>query len=108
MTLAEAIKQIVMNQASCHILACAPSNSAADQLCEQILMFKPYRLFARGLESKHVPDILKVNAVTFEINHITSSEPFLIHTHPENIHTYSLALLLHNCCTSTGCKVLCS
>ncbi|XP_036958527.1 putative helicase mov-10-B.1 isoform X2 [Acanthopagrus latus] len=58
-TLAEAIKQIVMNQASCHILACAPTNSAADQLCEQILMFKPYRLFARGLESKHVPDILK-------------------------------------------------
>ncbi|KAM8753806.1 putative helicase mov-10-B.1 isoform 4-T4 [Acanthopagrus schlegelii] len=58
-TLAEAIKQIVMNQASCHILACAPTNTATNQLCELILVFKPYRLFARNLESKHVPDILK-------------------------------------------------
>uniref|UniRef100_A0A671WYN2 RNA helicase n=1 Tax=Sparus aurata TaxID=8175 RepID=A0A671WYN2_SPAAU len=58
-TLAEAIKQIVMTQASCHILACAPTNSAADQLCEKILEFKPYRMFAQSLESKNVPDILK-------------------------------------------------
>lgn len=69
-TLAEAIKQIVMMQASCHILACAPTNSAADQLCEKILEFKPYRMFAQSLESKNVPDILKVSDVTFEINHI--------------------------------------
>uniref|UniRef100_A0A8D0A321 RNA helicase n=1 Tax=Sander lucioperca TaxID=283035 RepID=A0A8D0A321_SANLU len=36
-TLVEAIKQIEKTQASCHILACAPSNSAADLLCNKIL-----------------------------------------------------------------------
>ncbi|XP_073326374.1 putative helicase mov-10-B.1 [Pagrus major] len=59
-TLAEAIKQIEVNQPSCHILACAHTNSAADQLCEKILdKCKVYRMYAHSLESKNVPDSLK-------------------------------------------------
>nr|XP_046252029.1 putative helicase mov-10-B.1 isoform X1 [Scatophagus argus] len=65
-TLVEAIKQIEKNQASCHILACAPSNSAADLLCEKILDSmdpkdkpKVYRIYASSREPKSVPDGLK-------------------------------------------------
>uniref|UniRef100_A0A671X321 RNA helicase n=1 Tax=Sparus aurata TaxID=8175 RepID=A0A671X321_SPAAU len=49
-TVVEAIKQIEKNQASCHILACAPSNSAADLLCKKILdhvdEHKVFRMYA--------------------------------------------------------------
>uniref|UniRef100_A0A667YIE0 RNA helicase n=1 Tax=Myripristis murdjan TaxID=586833 RepID=A0A667YIE0_9TELE len=65
-TLVEAIKQIEKTQASCHILACAPSNSAADLLCKKILEHveerKVFRMYASSREPKFVPDELKVSA----------------------------------------------
>lgn len=68
MTLVEAIKQIEKNQASCRILACAPSNSAADLLCKKILdhvdFCKVFRMYASSREPKFVPEELKVSAGT--------------------------------------------
>ncbi|CAK6951504.1 putative helicase mov-10-B.1 [Scomber scombrus] len=62
-TLVEAIKQIEKSQTSCHILACAPSNSAADLLCKKILDHvdghKVYRMYASSREPKFVPHELK-------------------------------------------------
>ncbi|XP_044207553.1 putative helicase mov-10-B.1 isoform X1 [Thunnus albacares] len=62
-TLVEAIKQIEKTQTSCHILACAPSNSAADLLCEKILDHvderKVYRMYASSQDPKCVPERLK-------------------------------------------------
>ncbi|XP_037540408.1 putative helicase mov-10-B.2 [Nematolebias whitei] len=61
-TVVESIKQIEKTQASCHILACAPSNSAADLLCTQILEHvdehKVYRMYASSRDPKLVPDRL--------------------------------------------------
>uniref|UniRef100_A0A4W6DR79 RNA helicase n=1 Tax=Lates calcarifer TaxID=8187 RepID=A0A4W6DR79_LATCA len=62
-TLVEAIKQIEKTQASCHILACAPSNSAADLLCQKILDHvddrKVYRMYASSRDPNCVPEQLK-------------------------------------------------
>uniref|UniRef100_A0A8C2ZGT5 RNA helicase n=1 Tax=Cyclopterus lumpus TaxID=8103 RepID=A0A8C2ZGT5_CYCLU len=62
-TLVEAIKQIEKTQASCHILACAPSNSAADLLCKKILEHvddhKVFRMYASSRAPNYVPDELK-------------------------------------------------
>lgn len=68
-TLVEAIKQIEKNQAYSRILACAPSNSAADLLCKKILdhvdFRKVFRMYASSREPKFVPEELKVSAGTF-------------------------------------------
>uniref|UniRef100_A0A1A8HGY1 RNA helicase n=1 Tax=Nothobranchius korthausae TaxID=1143690 RepID=A0A1A8HGY1_9TELE len=62
-TVVEAIKQIEKTQASCHILACAPSNSAADLLCSKIRDHVDeclvYRMYASSRDPKLVPDHLK-------------------------------------------------
>ncbi|XP_054464459.1 putative helicase mov-10-B.2 [Anoplopoma fimbria] len=62
-TLVEAIKQIEKTQASCHILACAPSNSAADLLCKKILEHvdkcKVFRMYASSRDPKYVTEELK-------------------------------------------------
>lgn len=62
-TLVEAIKQIEKTQASCHILACAPSNSATDLLCKKIREHvderKLYRMYATSRDPKCVPEELK-------------------------------------------------
>ncbi|PWA28754.1 hypothetical protein CCH79_00014845 [Gambusia affinis] len=62
-TLVEAIKQIEKTQTSCHILACAPSNSAADLLCskirEHVDEHKVYRMYASSRDPKLVPEHLK-------------------------------------------------
>lgn len=67
MTLVEAIKQIEKTQASCHILACAPTNSAADLLCKKILEqvdhHKVYRMYARNWDPRSVPEELKVHCL---------------------------------------------
>ncbi|CAL8275381.1 unnamed protein product [Boreogadus saida] len=50
-TLVEAIRQVEKTHASCHILACAHTNSAADLLCEKIMNpRKVYRLYAKSQE----------------------------------------------------------
>ncbi|XP_070766761.1 putative helicase mov-10-B.1 [Enoplosus armatus] len=64
MTLVEAIKQIMETQASCNILACAPSNSATDHLCEKILegkmgKRKVYRLYALSCRVRDIPKNIK-------------------------------------------------
>ncbi len=62
-TLVEAIKQIVKTQASSNILACAPSNSATDVLCEKILelgMCQVYRLYALNCPVRNIPQNIKV------------------------------------------------
>uniref|UniRef100_A0A3Q1FUN6 RNA helicase n=1 Tax=Acanthochromis polyacanthus TaxID=80966 RepID=A0A3Q1FUN6_9TELE len=62
-TMVEAIKQIEKTEQSCHILACAPSNSAADLLCRKILEHvdehKVYRMYATSRDPKMVPEELK-------------------------------------------------
>ncbi|XP_070695391.1 putative helicase mov-10-B.2 [Pempheris klunzingeri] len=62
-TLVEAIKQIEKTQASCHILACAPSNSAADLLCKKIVdhvdKHKVFRMYASSWNPDSVSDSLK-------------------------------------------------
>lgn len=71
-TLVEAIKQIEKTQTSCRILACAPSNSAADLLCDKILdhvdQRKVYRMYASSRDPKTVPEKLKVG-VTWPGSH---------------------------------------
>ncbi|GAA6222732.1 putative helicase mov-10-B.1 [Lates japonicus] len=64
-TLVEAIKQIIKTQDSCTILACAPSNSATDHLCEKILegrigKCKLYRLYAQSCPVKNIPENIKL------------------------------------------------
>uniref|UniRef100_A0A673GKH1 RNA helicase n=1 Tax=Sinocyclocheilus rhinocerous TaxID=307959 RepID=A0A673GKH1_9TELE len=62
-TIVEAIKQVEKNIPGAYILACAPSNSAADQLCEKLITSehvdarKIYRVYA---SSRNPKDILKV------------------------------------------------
>ncbi|XP_059901891.1 putative helicase mov-10-B.1 [Gadus macrocephalus] len=53
-TLVEAIRQVEKTHASCHILACAHTNSATDLLCEKIMNpeVKVYRLYAKSQESE--------------------------------------------------------
>ncbi|XP_033181193.1 putative helicase mov-10-B.1 [Mastacembelus armatus] len=63
-TLVEAIKQIVKTQASCTILACAPSNNATDHLCAKILEAKiskhmVYRLYALSCPVRNIPKNIK-------------------------------------------------
>lgn len=61
-TVVEAIKQIEKTQANCYILACTPTNSAADLLCKRILEHvdkrKVYRMYASSWDPKLVPDEL--------------------------------------------------
>uniref|UniRef100_UPI003AABEA36 putative helicase mov-10-B.1 n=1 Tax=Centroberyx gerrardi TaxID=166262 RepID=UPI003AABEA36 len=62
-TVVEAIKQIERAQPSCHILACAPSNSAADVLCEKIVdgreQHKVFRFYARSHSVRQIPPKLQ-------------------------------------------------
>ncbi|XP_058491151.1 putative helicase mov-10-B.2 isoform X1 [Solea solea] len=62
-TMVEAIKQIEKTQASCHILACAPSNSAADLLCSKIVEHvekrKVFRMYATSRDPRLIPEDLK-------------------------------------------------
>uniref|UniRef100_A0A671LVB9 RNA helicase n=1 Tax=Sinocyclocheilus anshuiensis TaxID=1608454 RepID=A0A671LVB9_9TELE len=64
-TIVEAIKQVKLNIPDAYILACAPSNSAADQLCEKLITSehvdarKIYRVYA---SSRNPKDILKKNS----------------------------------------------
>lgn len=62
-TVVEAIKQIEKCQASCHILACAPSNSAADLLCKKIRDHvdesSVFRMYASSRDPTMVPAELK-------------------------------------------------
>ncbi|XP_066500136.1 putative helicase mov-10-B.2 [Hoplias malabaricus] len=58
-TLVEAIKQVEKCVRDVHILACAPSNDAADQLCERLLQHvdrrKVYRMYAMSRSPDLVP-----------------------------------------------------
>uniref|UniRef100_A0A8C2FJY5 RNA helicase n=1 Tax=Cyprinus carpio TaxID=7962 RepID=A0A8C2FJY5_CYPCA len=66
-TIVEAIKQVEKNIPDAYILACAPSNSAADQLCEKLITSqhvdsrKIYRLYASSRDPKYIPEVLKVS-----------------------------------------------
>ncbi|KAA0713974.1 putative helicase mov-10-B.1 [Triplophysa tibetana] len=63
-TIMEAIKQVEKNTPGAFILACAQSNSAADQLCEKLISSqhvnkgKIYRLYAISRNPKDVPAAL--------------------------------------------------
>ncbi|XP_017324243.1 putative helicase mov-10-B.1 [Ictalurus punctatus] len=62
-TMVEAIKQVEKCFPDVHILACAPSNSAADQLCEKLLphvdTHKVYRMYASSRNPDQVPPSLQ-------------------------------------------------
>ncbi|XP_069543648.1 putative helicase mov-10-B.2 [Brachyistius frenatus] len=66
MTLVEAITQIEKSQTSCHILACAHTNSATDLLCSKILenvdKHKVYRMYAKCSDPKLVPEQLTAHS----------------------------------------------
>lgn len=69
MTMVEAMKQIEKKEISCHILACAPSNSATDWLCRKILehvdKHNVFRMYASSRDPKLVPEELKVSGALF-------------------------------------------
>jgi helicase MOV-10 len=61
-TLVEAIKQIMYSDSDVKILACAPSNSAADIIAESLLDLGPSQLFrlnSFSREYKHLPKSLQ-------------------------------------------------
>ncbi|XP_015979789.2 helicase MOV-10 isoform X1 [Rousettus aegyptiacus] len=61
-TLVEAIKQVVKHLPKAHILACAPSNSGADLLCQRLQVHLPrsiYRLLAPSRDIRMVPEDIK-------------------------------------------------
>lgn len=63
-TLVEAMNQVSRADPSAHILACAPSNSAGDLICERLTVHmdphKVYRLYATSRDPRSVPkNILK-------------------------------------------------
>ncbi|XP_027716180.1 helicase MOV-10 [Vombatus ursinus] len=61
-TLVEAIKQVVKLLPDAHVLACAPSNSAADLLCKNLRPHLPssiYRLLAPSRDIHTVPEEIK-------------------------------------------------
>ncbi|KAM4047751.1 helicase MOV-10 isoform 2-T2 [Anomaloglossus baeobatrachus] len=62
-TLVEAIKQVLKNIQGCHILACAPSNSASDLLCERLMEHIDkkdiYRIMASSRDFRFVPEKIK-------------------------------------------------
>ncbi|XP_075415581.1 helicase MOV-10 [Tenrec ecaudatus] len=61
-TLVEAIKQVVKHLPKSHILACAPSNSGADLLCQRLRTHLPssiYRLLAPSRDVRLVPEDIK-------------------------------------------------
>ncbi|KAL2103239.1 hypothetical protein ACEWY4_000107 [Coilia grayii] len=64
-TIVEAIKQLYSSPCCSHILACAPSNSAADLLCEKVLEHTDshliYRIYASSRDPKTIPETLKRN-----------------------------------------------
>ncbi|XP_026857217.2 putative helicase mov-10-B.1 [Electrophorus electricus] len=58
-TMVEAIKQVLKCVSGARVLACAPSNSAADQLCVRVLQHldprEIYRLYASSRDPNQVP-----------------------------------------------------
>lgn len=58
-TLVEAMNQVSRADPSAHILACAPSNSACDLLCERLMVhmdpYQIYRLYASSRDPRSVP-----------------------------------------------------
>uniref|UniRef100_A0A803J6K4 RNA helicase n=1 Tax=Xenopus tropicalis TaxID=8364 RepID=A0A803J6K4_XENTR len=63
-TLVEAIKQVLKLIPDAHVLACAPSNSASDLLCERLLKHvNPkdiYRIMALSRDIRTVPEDIKI------------------------------------------------
>uniref|UniRef100_A0A671YY95 RNA helicase n=1 Tax=Sparus aurata TaxID=8175 RepID=A0A671YY95_SPAAU len=61
-TLVEAMNQVYKADRSAHILACAPSNSACDLLCERLMVHmdhhRVYRLYASSRDPRTVPKSL--------------------------------------------------
>uniref|UniRef100_A0A4W6EJL6 RNA helicase n=1 Tax=Lates calcarifer TaxID=8187 RepID=A0A4W6EJL6_LATCA len=66
-TLVEAMSQVL--NPSAHILACAPSNSACDLLCERLMVnmdpYQVYRVYASSRDPRSVPTNLLVNGFVF-------------------------------------------
>ncbi|KAG8930545.1 hypothetical protein FRC02_004060 [Tulasnella sp. 418] len=61
-TIVEAIKQLVLRDRSARILACAPSNSAADVICERLIALGRSQIFRLNAPSRlksTLPAILK-------------------------------------------------
>lgn len=67
-TIVEAIKQVEKNTGGARILACAPSNSAADQLGEKLITSQHvdarniYRIYASSRNPKEIPKVLENNS----------------------------------------------
>uniref|UniRef100_A0A3Q3G0C8 RNA helicase n=1 Tax=Kryptolebias marmoratus TaxID=37003 RepID=A0A3Q3G0C8_KRYMA len=73
-TLVQAMKQILKIHV-CHILVCAPSNSATDHLCEKILegkvgTDKVYRLYPLSFPVANIPQSIQMNC---NLNQITNA-----------------------------------
>uniref|UniRef100_A0A8D3CXF4 RNA helicase n=1 Tax=Scophthalmus maximus TaxID=52904 RepID=A0A8D3CXF4_SCOMX len=68
-TLVEAMNQVSRADPSAHILACAPSNSACDLLCERLMVHmdphQVYRMYASSRDPRSVPKQLLVSVDGF-------------------------------------------
>uniref|UniRef100_A0A672JMP8 RNA helicase n=1 Tax=Salarias fasciatus TaxID=181472 RepID=A0A672JMP8_SALFA len=68
-TLVEAMNQVSRADPTAHILACAPSNSAGDLICERLMTHmdahKVYRVYATSRDPRSVPKNLLVNGFVF-------------------------------------------
>ncbi|XP_075709974.1 helicase MOV-10 [Rhinoderma darwinii] len=62
-TLVEAIKQVIKNIPTCQVLACAPSNSASDLLCDRLMQHIDKkdicRIMASSRDFRFVPENIK-------------------------------------------------
>lgn len=74
MTVVEAIRQLVVRYPTAHILACAPSNSAADLIALRLTALGTralFRFYAPSRNKGDVPDELMPFTVTNEDGHFT-------------------------------------
>ncbi|KAI0694508.1 RNA helicase [Cytidiella melzeri] len=73
-TTVEAIRQLLDRNPNAHILACAPSNSAADLIASRLAMLKPselFRFYAPSRFKNSVPDDLAKYSLTNADGHFT-------------------------------------
>uniref|UniRef100_A0AAQ5Y6T4 RNA helicase n=1 Tax=Amphiprion ocellaris TaxID=80972 RepID=A0AAQ5Y6T4_AMPOC len=84
-TLVEAMHQVSRADPSAHILACAPSNSACDLLCERLMVHmdshQVYRLYASSRDPSTIPkNLLGQDSFVFPVKEILMKYKIIVTT----------------------------